>query len=219
MILPFEQENYQQDFQGEALAHFKRLVAQAKSNIVLTNPRRLPPEQDDAPARKAYEAAGLTVIGNCDVVLSVWDGGELGGRGGTTEILEAAAGAGIPIIHIDATGTNPTLIRWSGLDELPVEAETPDALPARPFDDALPGLIDKLARPPVEAAERKGPVRYLKQRFRACNPFFAFPLLMTALLVRVFKMTDVFPNRPDALLGNSHCGACGRQRSVSAQSR
>ena len=108
---------------------------------------------------------------------------------------------GIPIIHIDATGTNPTLIRWSGLDELPVQAETPDALPARPFDDALPGLIDKLARPPVEAAERKGPVRYLKQRFRACNPFFAFPLLMTALLVRVFKMTDVFPNRPDALSG------------------
>ena len=31
VILPFEQENYQQDFQGEALAHFKRLVAQAKS--------------------------------------------------------------------------------------------------------------------------------------------------------------------------------------------
>jgi hypothetical protein len=201
-VLPFEPENYAQDFKDEALNDFGRLYKAARSRLVLPATRDLPPRENDPAAKKAYEAAGLTVIGNCDIVLTVWDGGESRGRGGTTNMLVAAASLGIPIIHIDAKAANPTMVKWSGLDEFPMPAETPDALPARPFDDALPGLIDKLARPPAEAAERKGPARYFRQRFRACNPFFAFPLMVTALLVRCFRKTDIFPERPDTLSGN-----------------
>jgi hypothetical protein len=203
-VLPFEQENYEQDFEDKALDDFRDLYKATRSRLVFPATRDLPPRKDDPAAKKAYEAAGLTVIGNCDIVLTVWDGGESRGRGGTTAMLAVAAGLGIPIIHIDAGGANPTLIKWSGLDEFPVPAETPDALPAKPFDAALPELIDKLARPPAEAAERKGPARYFRQRFRACNPFFAFPLMMTALLVRCFRKTDIFPERPDRLLRNFH---------------
>jgi Protein of unknown function (DUF4231) len=221
-VLPFEQENYEKDFHGDALKDFQRLYKSAKSKLVLPNNRRLPPERDDPVAKKAYEAAGLTVIGNCDIVLSVWDGGESGGRGGTTEMLETATGLGIPIIHIDAKGEDSTLIRWSGLDKFPVQAETPDALPAKNFDEALRDMIDKVVRPPSGDKEskreensklkeslprkvnpeRKGAIRHFNGRFYPCNPFFAFSLLMTALFVSPIKTTDVFPNGPEILQKN-----------------
>jgi hypothetical protein len=198
-ILPFERENYELDFEGGALKDFGRLFESAQSKLVLPNRRCLPPRPEDPAAKKAYEAASLTVIGNCDILLSVWDGGESRGRGGSTETLEAATGLGIPIVHIDARGINPTFIKWSGLDKFPVQAETADAVPTAPFDEALLDLVDKLVRPPVDAVERKGPGRYFKGKFRAANPFFAFALLMTALFVRFMRKTDVFPNSPDML--------------------
>ena len=42
----------------------------------------------------AYEAAAYTVVDQSDVVIAVWDGGPSGGRGGTTDTMEAAAREG-----------------------------------------------------------------------------------------------------------------------------
>jgi hypothetical protein len=217
-ILPFEQGNYGQDFHGHALTDFKRLNALAKSKLILAHHRVLPPFKDDPAAKKAYEAAGLTMIDNSDIVLSVWDEGESRGRGGTTAMLQAATDLGIPIIHIDAKGVQPTLIKWSGLDEHPVQAETPYELIPELFDLALPKMMDKLVRPPAgepaqkkaerqvtkppAGVERESALRYFNGRFRACNPFFAFSLLMTALVVRRAKWTDIFPDSVDTLQGN-----------------
>jgi hypothetical protein len=198
-VLPFEQENYEKDFESCALEEFRHFYGQARSTLALPGRRKLPPQRDDPDANKAYEASGLTVMGNSDVLLTVWDGGESGGRGGTTEMLVAAANFGIPIIHVDANGTHPTRILWSGLDKLLVQTERLDSLPAKPFDEALSRLIDELVRPPDAAAERKGLLRHFKEKSRRWNFFLAFPIIMTLFWVRFPTSTHWRPDSPDAL--------------------
>ncbi len=184
-VLPFEQTNYANDFKGKALTDFENLYKSARSKLVLPGVRDLPPRNDDPAAKKAYEAAGLTVISNCDIVLTVWDGGESGGQGGTTDMLMAAGGLGVPIIHIDANGKNQTLLKWSGLDRFPVQADKLDGLPAKPFDDGLPHVMDELVRPPDTEAECKGLRRHLKEKFKSLHLYLAFPLLMLFTFVRL----------------------------------
>jgi hypothetical protein len=167
--------------------------------LILAGKRCLPPELGDPGASKAYEAAGLTVIGNCDILLAVWDGGESRGPGGTTEMLLAAAALGIPIIHIDANGINPPLLKWNGLDKFPVAAERLDTLPAKPIDEALPYVIDELVRPPREAAERDGLHRHFTEKFKESNRALAFPLMMIALWVRRPRTTDLYPDNLHSL--------------------
>ena len=196
IVLPFEQTNYANDFKDKALTDFEDLYKSARSKLVLPGVRDLPPHDDDPAAKKAYEAAGLTVISNCDIVLTVWGGGESGGRGGTTNMLMAAASLGIPIIHIDANGKNPTLLKWSGLDKFPVQADKLDALPTKPFGEGLPHLMDELVRPPDKEAECKGLRRHLKEKFKGWHLYFAFPLLMFFALVRLPAMSHW---RPDSL--------------------
>jgi hypothetical protein len=198
-VLPFEPDNYAQDFKDEALNDFERLYKAARSQLVLPATRDLPPREDDPAAKKAYEAAGLTVIGNCDIVLTVWDGGESGGQGGTTEMLVTAASLGIPIIHIDAKATNPTLVTWSGLDKFPLQAEKLNALPARPFDEALPHVMDELVRPPDEQAELEGLRRHFEERFFRWNLCLAYPLLRTLLFVRPVSRSELHPDSLDKL--------------------
>jgi hypothetical protein len=201
-VLPFARDNYAKDFKDQALTDFNTFCDQARSKLELPGTRDLPLHKDNPEANKAYEAAGLTVLGNCDVLLTVWDGGESRGRGGTTEILLAAASLGVPIIHIDAGGTKPTIVKWHGLDEFPLQAERLDALPHKPFDEALPGLMDELVRPPDEAAERNGLQRHFKERFYRWNLCLAFPLLLQSLWVRRLRTADVLPDPVEKLSGS-----------------
>ena len=165
-MLPFAQDNYQWDFKNEvALRRFCSLCAEARSRLVLPGNRTLPPQEKDPEADKAYEAAGLTVIGNCDILLTVWDEGASRGQGGTTDMVVAAASLGIPIIHVDAGGTKPTLVRWSGLDEFPLRAEKLEAVSSQPLDAALPRLIKALVQPPEKKRERSGLLRHYRARF------------------------------------------------------
>jgi len=186
--LPFPQAVYEDDFDKETCKVFLELCSAARARL------ELPGRRGEGHEDEAYQAVGLTIVGLSDILLGVWDGGPSAGKGGTTEILTAAAPLGIPIIHIDANGVNPTRILWNGLSEHPVPADRlDDHLPSAPFDEVLPRLVEELVRPPVEDAEAREARRYFHERERFWNLRPEFPLLTALLFVRGLRLTDVRP--------------------------
>lgn len=223
--LPFAAEIYKDDFKTEAAkAEFDDLLKKARSVLVLPGGRGDPgvSERDRAlQENRSYEAAGLTLLNQSDIILAVWDGGPSAGRGGTPEMLDIAARSGTPIIHIDAKGELATRICWDGLTAFPIASNAVADLPAASLGDALPRLIDELVRPPEQGAvkhpldkkpdspgkapepqatlERARLKRYYRKGPSPVNPGLAFPLLMAFLGVRPLRRTDLWPDRPDAL--------------------
>jgi hypothetical protein len=188
--IPFTKEIYEQDFTAEAtqensaasppqrdaetnsLATFKALIAEkvARSVLELPGKRRSPRSANDQDADKAYEMAGLTVIAQADILLTIWDGGNSGGLGGTADMLQEAVRRGVPIIEINVAGgdagsaNHETSIHWSSLRESPIVAEQIEDLPSERFDDVLPRLIEEFLRPPSADSEREALRHYLDIR-------------------------------------------------------
>ena len=52
-------------------------------------------------AARAYEAAGLLMLANADIVIAIWDQLPADGIGGTALIVEHAVAEGVPVILID----------------------------------------------------------------------------------------------------------------------
>ena len=190
--LPFAKDVYQVDFtMPDQLAGFNALLPMARSVL------NLPGTRDEAPS--AYEAAGLTALGQSDVLLTVWDGGPSGGRGGTTEMLIRAARRGIPIIWIDANGHDPTKVLWGGLSAFPIPVERIEELPSDNIEVALTRLIDEVMRPPNKPNERRALINYLSEPLRMLNLRLEYSVLMNLLGDRRLRRTDVRPMRPDTL--------------------
>jgi hypothetical protein len=190
--LPFAAATYEADFATpESRDRFHDLLGRARSVLALPGAR-------EAEAR-AYEAVGLTVLSQADILLAIWDGGPSAGRGGTTDILTFAARAGIPIVHIDAKAAASPRVLWSGLSEVPSPADAIADVPAARLDEALPQLVKELVRPPLAAAEQAALRRYLQERAHGHNFRIELPLLMTALRVQPVRKTDMFPPTPDRL--------------------
>ena len=66
-VLPFDREEYERDFkQPSSRCEYTRLLEQAATTLVLPGHRT----QETV----AYRTAGLTIVQNVDVLLTVWDG-------------------------------------------------------------------------------------------------------------------------------------------------
>ena len=110
-VLPFEQEEYEQDFSEEELIQFHLLLAKAKEVITLNSIDQLKNRD------QGYLEAGLYVAEHCPVFMAVWDGapGKKGGCG-TAEVVDYIRGGLNPsfitptpcvsIIHISAIRPN-----------------------------------------------------------------------------------------------------------------
>jgi hypothetical protein len=178
--IPFVKEVYEADFAADltqesaalagdgcgaasSLEEFNALTTSnaARSVLELPGKRRQPRCQEDPDADKAYEMAGITVIGQSDVLLTVWDGGPSGGPGGTAAMLPHAIRRGVPIIEINISGTNETRICWSSLRESPLSAEQITDLPTERFDEVLPRMVEEFLRPPSAAGEREAFLDYV----------------------------------------------------------
>jgi hypothetical protein len=71
-VLPMAQEEYEKDFEGPALEHFRALLEKADQCLVA------PPSENRpaAPNRDfLYRQAGIYVATHCHVLLALWDGG------------------------------------------------------------------------------------------------------------------------------------------------
>lgn len=201
--LPFAIAVYEDDFKTDgAKVDYRQLLDRARSVLALPGERKGPTDTDAEGKRKesrSYEAVGLTVLSQSDILLAIWDGGESRGRGGTTDILNAAARSGTPVIHIDIDGKTANL-RWGGLDDYPVSVTLLQDLRPAPLDGAiLDRLVDRLVRPPILPTERAALNKYFEEQPKVFNLRFEFPLLLTAFCIKGIHYGDVRPDGPDKL--------------------
>jgi len=90
--LPFARAEYEKDFPSpESRWEFGLLVRSAERVWELEGSR------EDAPA--AYADVGDAVLAHSDVLVAIWDGQDARGRGGTAEVVRAAASR-MPVLWI-----------------------------------------------------------------------------------------------------------------------
>ena len=112
--MPFRRARYVEDFIGDnalepnSLETFDGLLAEAEAKHRLTVFEIDSARDDDL----AYAAAGAVVLNQSDLLIVVWDGGKSAGHGGTTESIELARAANLPVLCIDAMP--PFACRWLG---------------------------------------------------------------------------------------------------------
>jgi hypothetical protein len=128
--LPFPRDEYESDFGGpESRNEFREMLEAAETVWELGGSRR------DAPG--AYAAVGAAVLEHSDVMLAIWDGDDARGRGGTAEVVRAAADR-MPVIWIHP---DPSVdVRLLGVGE----AGRLETRPLSELETALGGLLDSV---------------------------------------------------------------------------
>lgn len=98
-VLPFEQADYEPDFEtDESKSEFREMLSQADEIVVMpaTTTRN-----------EGYESAGKYVLETCNALLTIWDGQGAQGQGGTGEIVSLARERRLPIVWIHAGNRKP----------------------------------------------------------------------------------------------------------------
>ena len=224
--LPFAVETYLTDFKSEqARTEFDTLRARARAVLPLPRQRGAPGDDPQLAQQKedrSYEAAGLTVLSQSDLILAVWDGGKSHGRGGSTDMLNAAARLRLPIIHIDAGGKDEPRILGGTSDGIGLTADSIEDLTPVKLGKGLPKLIDDLVRPPICKpdeykhlglferfmlalhlrplnTETDALKNFLVEHVRTRNFRVEFPLLTAMAGARAVVSTDYRPKSPQQL--------------------
>ncbi len=139
--LPFERAEYARDFAEIAERdHFDALLGRASRVIELPGSR--------AAENAAYEAAGMTMLSLCDLVIAVWDGERAAGPGGTAEIVARAVDDNVAVIHIPTDPAGAVEIVWAGLSDAPAGRQSMWMAPRFAFDDNVAQLVAILCTPP-----------------------------------------------------------------------
>ena len=132
VILPFEAEEYERDFsEPEVIEEFRDLLGKASSVVVLDGHISGRPH--------AYEAAGLTMLDNIDLLIAVWDGEPGRGRGGTHEVIMDAAKRTMPVIIISPDGRELTV--RGAIHAEPMRLEDVPEFPFEKLPDLIAGLV------------------------------------------------------------------------------
>lgn len=99
VVLPFGRAEYALDFETQASrTEFEELLARACDVFELDGAAGERP--------RAYEAAGLFMLANIDVLIAIWDGEVAAGIGGTAQIVERAIADGLVVVWIEPNHPN-----------------------------------------------------------------------------------------------------------------
>jgi hypothetical protein len=143
--MPFSRDEYETDFQDperpgalpltDNQKEFEGLFERAADWLTL--------DGTHADKDRAYEGVGRFVVRHSDLLIAIWDGKPAAGRGGTAEIIEYAAGNGVPVWWIHATDESrrPTWIA----DVLDLRDPQPATTSAK---DQLKSYLGRQIRPP-----------------------------------------------------------------------
>lgn len=102
-IFPFPRDEYRKDFpELETLSNFNKLLSHRNLQSVF----ELAGPMDEPNRPKAYEASGVLMLENIDILIAVWDGKPCP-RGGTCDIVEKAQVRGIPVVWIKSDTNDP----------------------------------------------------------------------------------------------------------------
>ncbi len=182
-ILPFWRADYRCDFATEESRQvFDSLLAKADAVFELNGNR------DNA--ERAYEAAGLLMLANSDIVIAIWDQLPADGIGGTAMIVEHAVAEGVPVILIDPETPAEASLLWRADLALPTARTGIEDVPRRPLATILHAMIAILLAPP-EGAERAAFRTALAEKARRWNFALSYPLLLFLVAVRALRWSDV----------------------------
>ena len=181
-VLPFARAEYARDFEtADSRAAFDRLLSASTSVFELDG------RADQRP--RAYEAAGLVMLANIDLLIAIWDGEQANGFGGTAEIVGRAIAEGIPVVWIDPAKPDAWQFSWSRAGEVPpAHAHAQPRVTFHAADEArLRECITEILRPPTAEvdgehgwlASKKAPLdMYMAEREWRWNLSPWYPLLL-----------------------------------------
>ena len=163
VVLPCPPAIYGETFADDASRQeFAALLASARSQLVLP----LAGDADQATVDRlprSFEAAGLAMLAQSDILVAVWDGKPPQGRGGTGEIVDEAARRGAPIVVVDPTsGAARALVADDLFDEA-APRRAADVAP-RAVEACLPAILARLTSPPDSRRERAGLAHFFSSR-------------------------------------------------------
>lgn len=121
--LPLSQDSYARDFDGDASREEFRSLIERATDVFVVQDHAAASGVPDESREAAYERAGRYVVQFSDLLLTVWDGEELRGRGGTAQMVDAAIDRGLPIAWIPLD--DPRRIRIRTRDG---ESDDPEAV-------------------------------------------------------------------------------------------
>src|SRR6185312_13812893 len=172
------------------------LLAQARSVLELPGSRGAAEQtkgERHLEEARAYEAAGLTILSQADVLLAIWDGKPSQGRGGTPELIAEAARIGIPIVIVDAHAARPPEVRWRNFRALPGSIVKVEDLPREDLNAGLHRVVDELVRAPGAAEQESSRQRWFGENEDRINVRIEYPVLMSVLFARCFQFRDLLP--------------------------
>ncbi len=149
VVLPLSRAEYVLDFEPQASrTEFEQLLARACDVIDIDG------SADERP--RAYEAAGLFMLANIDVLIAIWDGEMAAGIGGTAQIVERAIADSIVVAWIEPSRPDAMQISWPGAGAAPDGATAGWKDTFRPADAATMARVveDILASPALKSARQ-----------------------------------------------------------------
>ena len=145
-LLPFDQDEYRNDFIGDEIDEYDRALDAAHEIFALPG--------DRADAIGAYVLVGSVLVDSADILVAVWDGNEGNGPGGTADVVDRALKSSVPIVHIaiDREGANVSTRLLIGGDAVEPIAES--LAESGAYDGLLRGTL--LTKTAVPKPKRKG---------------------------------------------------------------
>ena len=178
-VLPLHRADYLDDFTHPvARADHEALLSKATNVFELDGDRSV-----EGGSAIAYERAGRVVLAQSDILIAVWDGSPVRGRGGAAQIVAEAVLAGIPVIHLHPAAAHPPMLLWDGLAEHDLGQQTVETV-ARGGLDVLPALVRGLVDPPIDRAERAMLDRAAAPWRPRRNYALAYPILLAIMGVQ-----------------------------------
>ena len=182
-VLPFKRDEYARDFESDASkAQYQQMLGRASAVFELDG-------APDARAR-AYEAAGLVMLANIDLLVAIWDGEEAAGIGGTAQIVGNAIAGNVPVIWIMPKSPGDMRLSWPASGEIPPATARPEER-FRPATQAeLAKIVAEIVAPPKQREALHSLRVYLRESERHWNFCPWYPLLMTLFTVRRLRQSD-----------------------------
>lgn len=143
-VLPLEKAEYERDFETQmSRSEFEELLARAGDVFELDGNAHERP--------RAYEAAGLFMLANIDVLIAIWDGAVAAGIGGTAKIVERAVADGIAVVWIEPSHPNAMQISWPGSGATPGGATAGLKNTFRPADvQTMARVVEEILTSPTQ---------------------------------------------------------------------
>lgn len=163
-VLPFHRKEYSADFKTEdSKAIYEGLLQRSSAVFEL--------DGDPADRSRAYETAGLIMLANIDLLITIWDGKPAAGVGGTAQIISRAVSGGIPVIWIEPDNPSAIHLSWSSAEGIP----SADAI-AQPRDTFRPvgdgevaQTVGEILALPTQPEARDSLTQYLHTKERRWN--------------------------------------------------